>query len=130
MQLQRSRDTKPEIVLRRALHRRGVRFRLHQQPLVGVRRTVDILFRPVRVAVEVRGCFWHSCPEHGARPRSNAEWWDAKLARTQQRDMDTAAKLAAAGWDLVVVWEHEDMEERAAAIAMLVRERRAQQMRP
>ncbi|RKF27964.1 very short patch repair endonuclease [Micromonospora globbae] len=124
MQLQRSRDTSPEMALRKALHRRGLRYRVHQRPLAEVRRTVDVVFRPVKVAVEVRGCFWHACPEHGARPRSNAEWWEAKLSRTQQRDRETASRLDMAGWKLVVVWEHESAEAAADLIASLVRQRR------
>ncbi|MEV4271239.1 very short patch repair endonuclease [Micromonospora aurantiaca (nom. illeg.)] len=125
MQLQRSRDTAPEVALRRALHRLGLRFRLQQQPLQGLRRTVDIVFRPSKVAVEVRGCFWHACPQHGARPKSNASWWDTKLSRNQQRDQETAAQLEAAGWTLIVVWEHDAPEAAAERIAKVVRERRA-----
>ncbi|MEU2612152.1 very short patch repair endonuclease [Micromonospora sp. NPDC007271] len=124
MQLQRSRDTVPEIALRKSLHRLGLRFRLHQRPLEGLRRTVDIVFRPAKVAVEVRGCFWHVCPEHGARPKSNAAWWDAKLSRNEQRDRETARSLEAAGWRLVVVWEHEDTAAAAERVAEIVRLRR------
>ncbi|MFD6568301.1 very short patch repair endonuclease [Micromonospora profundi] len=126
MQLQRSRDTTPEVALRKALHRRGLRYRVHQRPLKDVRRTVDVVFRRLRVAVEVRGCFWHACPQHGARPKSNAAWWEAKLSRTQQRDQDTASRLSAAGWQLIVVWEHEDAEAAADLVAKLVRQRQAE----
>jgi len=125
MQSQRSRDTGPEVALRRALHRRGLRFRVHQRPLQEIRRTVDIAFRLVKVAVEVRGCFWHACPDHGTRPRSNAQWWDAKLSRTQQRDRETAARLQEAGWFLIVVWEHEDTEAAAELVTGVVRQRRS-----
>jgi DNA mismatch endonuclease (patch repair protein) len=127
MQLQRSRDTGPEVALRKALHRRGLRFRVHQRPLEGVRRTVDVVFHPLRVAVEVRGCFWHACPQHGARPKSNAQWWEAKLSRTQQRDRETADRLTEAGWQLIVVWEHEDTETAAELVAKVLCERRALQ---
>lgn len=124
MQLQRTRDTAPEIALRKALHRLGLRFRVQQRPLQSLRRTVDIVFRPAKVAVEVRGCFWHACPQHGSRPKSNASWWDAKLSRNQQRDRETAAYLEAAGWVLVVVWEHDDPEAAAERVAEIVRARR------
>lgn len=54
------------------------------------------------------GCFWHSCPQHATFPKNNAEWWAAKLAANVQRDRDTDARLQAAGWTVVRVWEHED----------------------
>lgn len=124
MQLQRSRDTVPEVALRKALHRHGLRFRIHRRPLKELRRTVDVVFGPAKVAVEVRGCFWHACPDHGARPRSNSLWWEAKLSRTQQRDRETAERLQDAGWLLIVVWEHDDTERAAELVVDAVRRRR------
>ena len=62
------------------------------------RRTIDIAFTRVKLAVYVDGCFWHGCPEHHVRPRANAEWWDWKIGRNQQRDRSTDAELEAAGW--------------------------------
>jgi DNA mismatch endonuclease (patch repair protein) len=59
------------------------------------------------VAVFVDGCFWHSCPVHGSKPKANAAWWEEKLARNLQRDRDTDVRLAAEGWRVVRVWEHE-----------------------
>jgi DNA mismatch endonuclease (patch repair protein) len=97
MQRQRERDTDPEMALRRELHRRGFRYRIHVR-LLPIRRTVDLAFSTERVAVEVRGCFWHLCPEHTTYPKANAEWWRAKLERNRARDLDTASKLADANW--------------------------------
>lgn len=125
MQMQRSKDTAPEVRLRRALHRLGLRYRLHVPLLPGVRRTADIVFGPARVVVDVRGCFWHACPEHGGRPTQNAEWWHSKLGRNVQRDEETAALLQAAGWHVMVVWEHEDVDTAADRVATTVRRRRA-----
>ncbi|MGH3418408.1 MAG: very short patch repair endonuclease [Streptosporangiaceae bacterium] len=125
MQANRSRDTKPEIALRRELHALGLRYRLCARPLPDVRRTADIVFRPVRVAVEVRGCFWHGCPEHYRQPKANDSYWSAKVARNAARDADTERRLDAAGWVLVVVWEHDDPHDAAAKVAELVSERRA-----
>jgi DNA mismatch endonuclease (patch repair protein) len=102
------RDTKPELAVRRALHATGLRFRVERSPLVGLRSRADIVFGPARVAVYVDGCFWHRCPEHATVPRSNGAWWAEKLQRNQDRDRDTDAKLVAAGWLPVHVWEHED----------------------
>lgn len=116
MQRQARRDTAPEMALRRELHRRGLRYRLSLRPIPELRRRVDILFPGERVAVEVRGCFWHQCPEHGVFPKANAEWWRQKLARTRRRDEETAARLKAAGWQLIIVWEHENVCGAAARI--------------
>ena len=123
MQRQREKDTDPEVALRRELHRRGFRYRLQVRPLP-IRRTIDLVFPKERVAVEVRGCFWHSCPQHGTSPKANAEWWREKLQRNRARDEDTAARLEAAGWQLVVVWEHEDVREAADRVSEMVLHRR------
>jgi len=123
MQSNRSRDTKPEMALRRALHSLGLRYRVCAQPIPGVRRTADVVFRSARVAVEVRGCFWHGCPEHYRAPSSNVDYWSAKIARNQQRDRENAEKLHDAGWILEVVWEHEDPEVAAKRVAAWVRKR-------
>jgi DNA mismatch endonuclease (patch repair protein) len=83
------------------------------------------LFGAQRVAVDVRGCFWHHCAEHGTYARANAAWWKAKLERNVARDSDTEARLRDAGWEVIVVWEHEDPEAAAARIESVVRQRRA-----
>lgn len=126
MQLQRTRDTAPELALRRLLHTLGLRYRVDRAPLPRLRRRADIVFGPSRVAVYIDGCFWHGCPEHGNRPASNAGYWAAKLEHNRQRDADTDAQLAAAGWLVVRLWEHEPLEEAALRVASAVRERRPQ----
>lgn len=124
MQSQRTKDTEPEVALRRALHRRGLRFRLHRQVVHNLRRSVDIVFPTERVAVDVRGCFWHGCEEHCRRGTKNATWWDAKLAANVSRDADSVRRLEDAGWDVVVVWEHEPPEAAADRVEEAVRRRR------
>ena len=126
MQRQRRRDTAPEVALRRPLHHRGLRYRLHL-PVVDRRRHHDIVFPRAKVVVEVRGCFWHGCPEHGTTPKANAAWWADKLSSNQRRDEDTAMRLGAAGWSLVVVWEHEEPEAAAGRVAAAVTGRRPSQ---
>jgi len=113
MQAQRRRDTAPELALRRELHRRGRRFFVDRAPVPGQRRRADLVFPRLRVAVFVDGCFWHGCPTHGRVPRSNGHWWADKLARNTARDRDTDSQLAALGWTVVRVWEHEDGTEAA-----------------
>ena len=125
MQGNRSRDTKPELTLRRALHAAGLRYRVCARPLPAVRRTTDIVFRPVKVAVEVRGCYWHGCPEHYRAPATNAGYWATKIERNTARDADTERRLTEAGWTLIVVWEHEDLAAAATGIVSEIRRRRA-----
>ncbi len=124
MSKQRSHDTSIEITLRRILHAAGFRYRVHRKPLKGMRREADILFGPARIAVFVDGCFWHGCPEHATWPKNNAGFWREKIEKNRARDLDTDARLAAAGWLSVRVWEHESAVEAAERIAALVRERR------
>lgn len=117
------RDTAAEMALRSVLHRRGLRFRVDQAPIRGVRRRADIVFRKARVAVYVDGCFWHCCPVHGTWPKANAEWWREKLETNRRRDADTDRKLRDVGWIPVRVWEHEDPRQAADRIEQAVRGR-------
>lgn len=114
-------DTAPEIALRRALFRLGLRYRVQVHVPGNRRRRIDIAFTKARVAVFVDGCYWHGCPDHATRPRTNREWWDWKIARNQVRDADTNRLLGEQGWTVVRVWEHEDAEIAAARIAEIVR---------
>jgi len=107
MRNQRRRDTKPEVTLRSELWRRGLRYRV-DVGVTGRRRKVDIAFTRAKVAVFVDGCFWHHCPEHGTLPKANRAWWTEKLESNKSRDRDTDAKLDAAGWLVIRVWEHEE----------------------
>jgi DNA mismatch endonuclease, patch repair protein len=120
MTSQRQRDTKGELELRSLLHRRGLRFRVHAL-LPGLRRRSDIVFTRARVAVFVDGCFWHGCPEHGSWPKQNADWWREKIEANQRRDRDTDARLKAAGWTVIRVWEHDDPTRAADRIVEIVR---------
>lgn len=120
MQRQARRDTKPEMALRRELHRLGLRYRVDRAAIPGVRRRADVVFSRTRVAVFVDGCFWHGCPLHGTRPKANAAWWADKLDANRRRDRDTDARLRAAGWTPVRVWEHEEMRMAAAQILGVV----------
>lgn len=119
MQRQARRDTGLEMGLRRRLHARGLRYRV-QVPLLP-RRTVDIVFTRRRVAIDVRACFWHACPEHGGVPKANHEWWDAKLRRNAERDQCTVRALTDAGWRVIVVWEHDDLDATTDCIEAAVR---------
>ncbi|MEU4820495.1 very short patch repair endonuclease [Actinomadura sp. NPDC023710] len=125
MESNKGRDTKPELALRRALHARGLRYRVSVRPLPEVRRTADLVFPKAKVAVFVDGCFWHSCPQHRTRPAINAEFWAKKLEGTQRRDAETDQLLAEAGWSVIRVWEHEDLVDAVTRVTAEVQARRA-----
>lgn len=100
----RGKDTKAEVVLRKALWATGLRYRLHARSPSG---RPDIVFPGARVAVFVDGCFWHGCPQHYVRPRSRDEFWSEKLRQNVERDGRQTSELEGVGWSVVRVWEHE-----------------------
>lgn len=99
----RGRDTKPELVLRRALHRRGFRFRLHVKELAG---KPDIVLPKFRATVFVHGCFWHG---HDCRyfklPATRTEFWSKKIESNRASDLRAIDALIASGWRVAVIWE-------------------------
>jgi DNA mismatch endonuclease (patch repair protein) len=125
MQSNKSRDTKPELALRSAVHALGLRYRVDARPLKALRRRADLVFPRAKVAVFLDGCFWHGCPVHHTVAASNASFWAEKVSTNRARDSDTDAKLAEAGWVSVRVWEHEDPFEAADRVRAVVRERRS-----
>jgi DNA mismatch endonuclease (patch repair protein) len=125
----RSTNTRPEMAIRKALHRRGFRYRLHA---AGVPGRPDMVFPRYRAAVFVNGCFWHG---HDCRffrlPGTRTEFWRAKIARNRRRDADVAAMLAKAGWRQLTVWEctvrgkgTDAAEKTAGRIARWLRSRK------
>ena len=111
----------PEMLIRRELHRRGLRFRVNHPRLPG---RPDIAFTGARIAVFVDGCFWHACPEHGVLPKNNRDWWRSKLDRNVARDGEKDAQLAKMDWITLHVWEHESPVDAADTIERLWRSRR------
>ncbi|MFF0507179.1 very short patch repair endonuclease [Streptomyces fimicarius] len=124
MQAIRSRDTKPERLIRRLVHANGLRYRVAARPLPDLRRTADMVFRPAKVAVFIDGCYWHGCPEHYVSPKTNPGYWSEKVARNVARDRDTDKQLSAAGWLVLRFWEHQSSDACALSIISAVRERR------
>lgn len=117
----KGRDTKPEVRLRSALHQAGLRFRICRMDLPG---RPDIVFPRQKLAIQVRGCFWHQHKDCGGGriPRSNLDYWRPKLQRNVQRDAEKDAELRRLGWQVLVVWECEtrgsaDVEETVGRIA-------------
>jgi DNA mismatch endonuclease (patch repair protein) len=109
MSRQARRDTRPEVAIRSMLHAAGQRFRVAYPVPDLTRCTIDIAFPRRRLAVFVDGCFWHDCPEHGSRPKTNADRWAAKLEANRTRDRRVETHLAERGWIVLRVWEHEDV---------------------
>ena len=102
----RGKNTKPEILVRKGLHARGFRFRLHNKKLPG---SPDIVLPKYGVAIMVNGCFWHGhkgC-RYATKPKTNVEFWETKIARNRHRDEVTNAHLEALGWHVITVWECE-----------------------
>lgn len=104
MSLIKSKDTKPELAVRRLVYSLGYRYRLHADELPG---KPDIVFRPRRKAIFVHGCFWHGheCPRGQRMPKTNREYWHQKINKTILRDSENVERLQASDWQVMVVWE-------------------------
>jgi len=113
----RSKQTRPEILLRKSLWRRGLRgYRINVKDLPG---KPDIVFGPHKVAIFVDGCFWHRCPRCFVEPKSNREYWLPKIERNVARDQAADEQLQRMGWKVIRIWEHEikgDVEECAERV--------------
>lgn len=104
MRAVRSKDTKPELVVRRLAHSLGFRFRLHRKDLPG---SPDLVFPSRRKVIFVHGCFWHGhgCTRGDRQPKANADYWSAKIARNRARDTRSIEMLHQTGWSTLVIWE-------------------------
>jgi DNA mismatch endonuclease, patch repair protein len=122
MRANRRSGTKPEVALRSALHRRGMRYRKDHLLRFddGVKVRPDIVFTARRIAVFVDGCFWHVCPEHGRQPTTNDWYWTPKLRRNIERDRRADEVLTAAGWSVIRIWEHEALDTAVERVATVV----------
>lgn len=128
MRSNKSRDTKPELALRSAVHALGLRYRVSAKPLADLRRTADLVFTRAKVAVFLDGCFWHGCPQHHTVASANATFWADKVEANRTRDRDTDGRLADAGWVSVRIWEHEDVAVAARRVEEMVRSRLATEL--
>ncbi len=115
----RHRGTCLEIALRKALWKKGLRYRLKsKQKLPG---TPDILFPALRIAVFVDGCFWHGCPVHGTMPKTNTSFWVSKIKKNKRRDREVDAKLKAINWRSVRFWEHDIRKDLSGCVKSIAR---------
>ena len=117
MQAVRQKDTGPEWIVRRMLHSRGYRYRLHRRNLAG---SPDIVFTGRKKAIFVHGCFWHGhgCAK-GKGPKSRMEYWGPKSAANQERDARNIETLKADGWDVLVLWQCELSDAQAVAARLM-----------
>ncbi|WP_269640001.1 very short patch repair endonuclease [Micromonospora chokoriensis] len=124
MKANRSTGTKPELALRRALFRAGLRYRVNLKVMTPGRVVrPDVVFTRTRVAVFVDGCFWHGCPLHGRMPSDPSGYWRQKISRNQERDRAVDQALHDAGWRVIRLWEHAATEEAVMLVRVAVAER-------
>jgi DNA mismatch endonuclease (patch repair protein) len=122
MRLIRARDTKPELIVRKALHAAGLRFRLHAKDLPG---KPDIIFRRKRLAIFVHGCFWHQHPDPDCKrarlPKSRQDFWEPKLNGNRSRDEAVTARLQDQGWRVIEIWECQLDQDHLTELVDVVR---------
>jgi len=114
----RSKNTKPEMILRSALFRRGFRYRLHDKKLAG---KPDLVFRKYKTVIFVHGCFWHlhkNCRD-GRLPKSKLEYWKPKLTKNVERDVLHSVELKGQGWTVLTIWECEILKRLDAIVSMI-----------
>lgn len=124
MSLVRSKDTRPELIVRRSVHAMGFRYRLHRRDLPG---TPDLVFSSRRKVIFVSGCFWHGHTCGRCRlPATRRDYWFAKIERNKSRDRRTIAALRRSGWRVLVVWECQtrDRKRLAARLVKFLRDER------
>ena len=117
------KNTSPETQLRKALWATGLRYRIHAK-LPG---RPDIIFPALKIAIFVDGCFWHRCPEHGVMPKTNREFWKAKLSGIVKRDRKIGKELKRLGWHVLRYWEHQveaDLEMVSREISLTIDSRK------
>lgn len=119
----RSKDSKPEMVVRRLVHGMGFRYRLHRKDVPG---KPDLVFGRRKKVIFVHGCFWHRHNDSACKlarlPKSRLDFWLPKLERNAQRDAENSAQLEALGWDEMVVWECEVSKPNLSILQDRIRE--------
>jgi DNA mismatch endonuclease (patch repair protein) len=117
----RSKNTKPEMIIRKALFAKGFRYRIHYKKLPGM---PDIVFPKYKTALFVHGCFWHGHEDCKvfSLPKTNTEFWEKKIRRNRQRDCDVKIQLGNLGWQVLTVWECETAKKSLEATLQRIEE--------
>ena len=112
------KDTRPELVVRRLLHRKGYRYRLHAKHLPG---RPDIVFPRRRKVIFVHGCFWHRhpCCKAATIPKTNTAYWLSKFAENRERDAASVSTLECSGWKVAIVWECQTIDTNALSLKLI-----------
>ena len=100
----RGKDTRPEIMIRKMLWQKGLRYRIHNKTVFG---TPDISIKKKKLAVFIDGCFWHGCKRCYQEPKSNVKFWRKKIKDNRERRIDVKSRLKSEGWKIIEMWEHE-----------------------
>lgn len=112
----KSKNTKIELSIRSALWKRGFRYRIHY-----CKEKIDVAFPKEKIAIFVDGCFWHSCPIHGHKPRSNIDYWGKKLEKNIERSRAKDRRLTEEGWIILHFWEHEILTDLESCVRYIER---------
>ena len=116
----KQKNTDAEMALRKAMCRKGLRYRVGYVVSTKPRRIADIAFPGRRIAIFVDGCFWHGCPEHASWPKRNADFWRQKIEANRRRDIDTNERLEASGWKVLRFWAHELPDDAVRAVVQVL----------
>jgi len=121
MQRNVGHETEPEMKLRSALHKLGLRFRKDCNLESKLKIKADIVFPKPQVCVFVDGCFWHGCPLHFKVPKTHSAWWKEKIDDNKRRDLRQTRALKRRGWKVLRLWEHEITEKRLSKISVKIK---------
>mgnify|MGYP002619771559 FL=1 len=117
MQAIRAKETALEKLVRKELWKKGIRYRKNVRGLMGA---PDIAIKKYKLVVFLDSCYWHGCPEHGVMPKSNREFWEKKIKRNVDRDMEVTKYYKSRSWTILRFWEHEVKQDLGSVIDRII----------
>jgi DNA mismatch endonuclease, patch repair protein len=117
MSQNKGKNTKPEIMLRKALWNQGLRYRTHLK-LPG---RPDVVFTKHKIAIFIDGCYWHGCPQHRVLPKTNRAFWLEKFRKTKLRDNKNSKMLESSGWKVIRIWEHDVKQNLVSVLQVILK---------
>lgn len=118
MQAIRAKETALEIMVRKELWKKGIRYRKNVRDLMGV---PDIAIKKHKLVIFLDSCYWHGCPEHGVMPKSNREFWEKKIKRNIERDTEVTSYYRSRNWTILRFWEHEVKQDLDGIIDRIIK---------